>query len=145
MERNRTFLFDRSRQQGRLERSGRDRLDLLHRMSTNDVQNLKSGEGRSTVLVTALARIMDREILHSRPDSALLVADQPETVRAWLQKHIFFRDQVKIRDVTTALGQLEIYGSSAAEIASSIAPGVSVLPVHHFVELPGGTLVARTF
>ncbi len=61
-----TWLFDRSAQQGRLELTGRDRLDLLHRMSTNDLLKLKPGEGCSTVLTTALARIIDRLIVYHR-------------------------------------------------------------------------------
>jgi tRNA-modifying protein YgfZ len=145
MDHGRTLLFYRSEKQGRLEFTGRDRLDLLHRMSTNDVQNLQPGQGRSTVLTTALARIIDRVIVYHRPDTTLVVANQPETVRAWLQKHIFFRDQVKIRDMSATLGQLELHGPLAAEVARTIAPVVADQELHHFVELPGGTLLARTF
>ncbi len=145
MDRENTVLFDRSGQQGRLELTGRDRLDLLHRMSTNDVQNLQPGGGRSTVLTTALARIIDRVIVYSRVESALLVANHPDAVRAWLQKHIFFRDQVKIRDVSSALDQLELFGARAAEITNRIAPGAADLAMHHFIELPSGVLASRTF
>ncbi len=143
-----TILFDRSRHQGRLELTGRDRLDLLHRMSTNDMLKLRPGEGCSTVLTTALARIIDRVIVYARGETALIIANQPATVRTWLQKHIFFRDQVKIRDVSSDLGQLELYGPQAAAIVEGMAPGTSALALHQFVEVPadsGSTLIARTF
>src|SRR5258708_11787954 len=143
-----TYLFDRSQQQGRLELVDRDRLGLLPRMSTNDFQNLQPGEGRSTVLTTALARIIDRVIVYNRGETALLVTNQPAVVRAWLQKHIFFQDKVKIRDVSSALGQLELYGPQASEIAEGFAPGVRNLPLHHFIEtelLGQSALIAKSF
>jgi folate-binding protein YgfZ len=141
-----TWLFDRSAQQGRLELTGRDRLDLLHRMSTNDLLKLKPGEGCSTVLTTALARIIDRLIVYHRGETALALANQTETVRAWLQKHIFFQDQVRLRNVSGELGQLELQGPAAAAIAEHLAPGAAALALHHFVEVPDGQLlVARTF
>ncbi len=146
-------MFDRSGQQGRLEMTGRDRFDLLHRMSTNDLLAIQPGEGRSTVLTTALARIIDRLIVYHRGDTALVLMNYPNVVRPWLQKHIFFRDQVKLRDVSAELGQLEVYGaeaaSSVANLVGSIAEeDLSRLALHQFVEAPidGGTcLIARTF
>src|SRR5579871_2419423 len=105
-----TYLFDRSQQQGRLELLDRDRLDLLHRMSTNDFTTLPPGEGRPTVLTTALARIIDRVIVYNLGESALMLTNQPGTVRVWLQKHIFFQDKVKLRDVSAEKSQLELYG-----------------------------------
>ncbi|MEP7287612.1 MAG: glycine cleavage system protein T [Chloroflexota bacterium] len=141
-----TYLFDRSNYQGRLELTDRDRLDLLHRMSTNDLLKMQLGEGRSTVLTTANARIIDRVIVYHRGETALMLANQPAVVRTWLQRYIFFQDKVKIRDVSAELGQLEIYGSQAAEIAESIAPGASGLALHSFIDVPeSGLLIARTF
>lgn len=95
-----TLLFDRSTQQGRLELTGRDRFDLLQRMSTNDFGNIQPGEGRTTVLTTAIARIIDQLIVYHRGESAVMIDNYPDVVRAWLQRHIFFRDQVKLRDVS---------------------------------------------
>ncbi|MCC7447434.1 MAG: folate-binding protein YgfZ [Anaerolineae bacterium] len=143
-----TLVFDRSQQQGRLEMVDRDRLDLLHRMSTNDFKTMQPGEGRSTVLTTALARIIDRVIVYNRSESALLVLNQPDTVRNWLQRHIFFQDKVKIRNVSNDLGQLELYGTQAATIAESIIASAGSLALHHFVEIPTDTgfiFIARTF
>ncbi len=139
-----TLLFDRSAAQGRLELIDRDRFDLLHRMSTNDLQNLQRGEGRPTVFTTALARIIDRVIVYNLGETALMLTNQPETVRGWLQRHIFFQDKVKIRDISKDKGQLELQGPLAAQIADSIVPGASALPLHHFVE-SSETFVARTF
>jgi len=143
-----TLVFDRSQQQGRLELVDRDRLDLLHRMSTNDFKTMQPGEGRSTVLTTALARIIDRVIVYNRPESALLIVNQPDTARNWLQRHIFFQDKVKIRNVSNDVGQLELYGLQATRIAESIISSAGSLALHHFVEMPtdsGFIFIARTF
>src|SRR4051812_1327549 len=139
-----TLLFDRSAAQGRLEMIDRDRFDLLHRMSTNDFQNMQPGEGRPTVFTTALARIIDRVLVYNLGETALMLTNQPETVRGWLQRHIFFQDKVKIRDVSKDKGQLELHGPLAAPVADSIVPGSSALPLHHFIQ-SSETFVARTF
>src|SRR5262249_26215176 len=139
-----TLLFDRSAAQGRLELIERDRFDLLHRMSTNDFQNTQRGEGRSSVFTTALARIIDRVIVYNLGETALMLTNQPEVVRSWLQRHIFFQDKVKIHDVSKEKGQLELHGPSAAQVAEFIVPGASKLALHHFVE-SSDVLVARTF
>src|SRR5258708_788598 len=143
-----TYVFDRSQKQGRLELTDRDRFDLLHRMSTNDFTNIQVGEGRSTVLTTALARIVDRVIVYNLGETALLLTSQPGTVRAWLQKHIFFQDKVKLRDVSAEKGQIEVYGLLAAEIVEEIAPGVHDLPLNNFSInqlFEQWSLVAKTF
>lgn len=139
-----TLWYDRSAAQGRLIFTGRDRIDLVHRMSTNDLTNMQQGQGRATVLTTALARIIDRLIVLERGETALMLAGQPEIVRNWLQRHIFWQDQVKIRDASAELGQGEIHGPQAAALAEQIAPGAASLPMHHFIERDG-LIVARTF
>ena len=45
--------------EGRLRAVGRDRLDLLHRMSTNDLTGMAVGEARPTVLTTPIGRMVD--------------------------------------------------------------------------------------
>lgn len=143
-----TLLFDRSVAQGRLELTDRDRLDLLHRMSTNDVKNLPPGQGQTTVLTTALARIIDHVIIYHWGRAILMITNRPGTVRSWLQKHVFWQDRIKIRDVSAELAQLEVYGPTAGQIAAQFVPGAPALPLHHFLEttveeMP--LLVARTF
>lgn len=114
----------------------RDRLDLLHRMSTNDLNSLAPGQGCVTVLTTALARIIDRVIVYHRGETALMVANYPQTVRNWLQRHIFWQDRVRMRDVSAELGQLELHGPAAGEIVARIAgQPVDDLALHSFVEV----------
>ena len=57
--------------EGRLRATGRDRLDLLHRMSTNDLTGMAVGEARPTVLTTAIGRMVDVLWVLNRGEAAL--------------------------------------------------------------------------
>src|SRR5690242_20045101 len=84
-------------QEGRLRAVGRDRLDLLHRMSTNDLLNLPVGQARPTVLTTPIARIVDELWVLNRGETALCLTGpgRATAVRRWLAGYIFYNDKVK--------------------------------------------------
>ncbi len=140
------FLFERSSAQGRLALSDRDRLDLPHRMSTNDVKRLKVGEGCATVLTTALARIIDRVLIYHRGETALMLANYPQVVVNWLRRHVFWQDRFQISDQSAELGQLELHGEGAGALAETLISGAAALALHSFVEDSARKLIiARTF
>lgn len=122
--------------EGRVHVTGRDRLDLLHRMSTNDINGIAVGEARQTVLTTAIARIVDAPWVLNRGETALLVtgAGRATAIRRWLAGYIFFRDDVKLTDASAELGQIGIFGKRAAEIAEALWPGAAALAEDHFGE-----------
>ncbi|GBL17284.1 hypothetical protein EMGBS1_01040 [Chloroflexota bacterium] len=90
---------------GRVWMQGRDRLDLLHRMSTNDMTGMALNTVRQTVLTNHLGRIVDCVEVLNLPDGALLLTspDQSGAVRAWLARHVFFQDDVQLRDTTAEM------------------------------------------
>ena len=150
---NGAVLIDRSAE-GRFELRDRDRLDLLQRMSTNDLRELGIGQGRSTVLTTALARIIDRLVLYERSDDTAAITlavcgvGRTTIIRGWLQRHIFFQDKVQTRDVSTNTCQFGLFGASAESVAAQFVPDIVDLPLHHFREftLAGEiALLARTY
>jgi len=122
--------------EGRVRVTGRDRLDLLHRMSTNDLIGLAVGEARQTVLTTPIARIVDAPWVLNRGETALLVtgAGRATAIRRWLAGYIFFRDEVKLVDASAELGQIGIFGKRAAEIAEALWPGAAALAEDRFSE-----------
>lgn len=136
--------FDRSTAGGRLELTDQHRLDLVHRMSTNDLNSLKIGEGCATVFTTALARIIDRVIVYHRGETALMLSAQPQVVQNWLRRHIFWQDRVKIKDVSGDWAQIETYGPVSLEFATQISPEAATLPLHHWRE-QDGIITARTY
>ena len=125
--------------EGRVRATGRDRLDLLHRMSTNGLNDLPVGEARFTVLTTAIARIVDVLWVLNRGETALALTGpgRATAVRRWLAGYIFYNDQVKFEDAGAALGQLGLYGPRAAQVAEAILPGAAALTANHFLEQDG--------
>jgi len=137
--------------EGRVRAVGRDRLDLLHRMSTNDLLSLPAGQVRPTVLTTPIARIIDQLWVLNRGETVLCLTSpgRATAVRRWLAGYIFYNDQVKFVDAGTELGQLGLYGPWAGTIAEALQPGAAGLPENHFLDAAadaptGEQLVLRT-
>jgi aminomethyltransferase len=125
--------------EGRVRAVGRDRLDLLQRMSTNDLTNMALGEARPTVLTTAIGRMVDVLTVLNRGETALCLTSpgRATAIRKWLSGYIFFRDEVKFEDATSELGQLGIYGPRAGAVAGTLVGGAEALVENRFVEREG--------
>lgn len=132
--------------EGRLRAVGRDRLDLLHRMSTNDLTSLAPGEVRPTVLTTPIARIVDQLWVLNRGETVLCLTGpgRATTVRRWLAGYIFYNDQVKLEDASAALGQFALFGPNAAAVAETLtrSAGAAELIENHFLD-DGELIVLR--
>ncbi len=134
---------------GRLRLTKRDRADLLHRLSTNDVSGLAPGSGLRTVITNHNARIVDLLTVYALPEH-LLVTTSPghgPGMAKVLQRNIFFQDQVLVEDVTATTAQAEIYGAGAAAwLATLTGVDPADWPLHHVqaVEVAGaGAWLAR--
>ncbi|MCC7360234.1 MAG: folate-binding protein YgfZ [Anaerolineales bacterium] len=129
---------------GRVRAVGRDRLDLLHRMSTNDLTGMAVGEARTTVLTSAIARMVDVLWVLNRAETALYLtgAGRAPVVRRWLGGYVFYNDQVKFADATAELGQFGLFGPRAPAVAEALAPGAADLPENRFLD-NGEVVVAR--
>ena len=86
---------------GRLRLTERDRADLLHRLSTNDIVNLSPGDGARTVLVKHNARIVDLLTVYALPEHLLVRASPGHAARvlSLIRKNIFFNDRVGVEDL----------------------------------------------
>ncbi|MDX2160078.1 MAG: glycine cleavage system protein T [bacterium] len=121
-------LFDRSHE-GRLLLTGRDRLALVQRMSTNDVESLPEGSGTATLFTNANGRIIDRITLFHRGDDALVLT-QPgrgQAVRDLLQRNIFFNDEVRLSDLAETHRQFALHGTQADSMFAALFPEIGVL------------------
>lgn len=132
----RTILLDRSHE-GRLAVSGRDRLALIHRMSTNHVEQLAPGEGKPTIFTNATARIIDRVMLYHRADHALAITEpgRGAAVGGYLQRNIFFNDEVRLNDITAQTRQFALHGPAADALAAELAPEMIDMPPLYSREL----------
>jgi folate-binding protein YgfZ len=126
-------LMDRS-WLGRIELSGADRLEFLHRMSTNDMRPLKPGDGLQTVLTTPEAKIIELLTVYAKPESLLCITSPQNgtKVLTWFKRNIFFRDKVKTADLSPLTIQLSLFGPCAGELLKVLTgEAVEALPFYH--------------
>jgi len=124
---------------GRLKYTGKQRVDFLHRMSTNDLLPLQVGQGAGTVFTTPIARIIDRAVVYVRDDDVLMLTSRGNQTRViqWLRRYIFFNDDVQIKDVTEETGMISLYGATVNQVISQLAgEDLSTLPLHHWRTMP---------
>lgn len=119
--------FDVS-QFGRLRVFGEDAIDLLDRLSTNDLTNLRPGTGAGTVLTTNKGRVIDfLRVLHRGGD--ILVLTSPGTqkrVVEWIDFYTFAED-VSVEDVSDATRQFLAAGEGAADAMRAALPAAAEL------------------
>jgi len=123
---------------GRLAIGGADALDLLHRLTTNDVRGLAPGAGIATVFTTAKGRILDLVTLHRTAASLLCLCGEGRagSLRDWIERYTF-REDVTVEDHTASHGTLGVYGPRAASVLEPIlGQDVSQLSLHHVREIP---------
>jgi tRNA-modifying protein YgfZ len=135
------IVVDRSHL-GMLKFTGQTRLDLINRMSTQKVNDLKSGQGAATVLTTDIGRIIDRLILYSASDSAYCLTGEGngDAIARYLMRFVFFMDDFQVTDLSQETAILAVYGRRAGEKLAALFGAVE-LPRHHWrlVDLAGRT------
>ena len=137
-------VMDRSHD-GRLRVSGSKRLDLLNRLTTNEVKSLAPGQGARTALLTDKGRLIDLLRVSAREDFLWLLTSPGNQTR--VMDHIAglrFRDDVSLEDVTSTTAMISLFGPQAAHLLGAAAHA------HHLEDLAvegsremeiGGTLV----
>ncbi len=107
---------------GVLRLNGRDRVDFLQRMTTNDIARLRPGQAAVTILTSPIARIEAVFTVLCRQDDLILLASegQAEVLRQRLQSQIFFMDKVTVTDESGGMGRLRLLGPAAGELLRSV-------------------------
>lgn len=120
---NAAVLMDRSHE-GRFEMVGRDRFEIINRISTNDVIHMAPGEGRPTILTSPTGRIIDRLVVYNWGETAIVTteAGRSQAVLNYLQRQIFFNDEMLIVDLGATTKQFVLHGPAAEAIVQSFAP-----------------------
>jgi len=106
---------------GKIIAAGEDRARLLHAMTTNQVQELKPGEGCYAFFLNAQGRILGDVNLFCREHDFLLDVE-PETREPLYQHldHYIIADDVMLEDATPRLATLSLEGPKALAAAASI-------------------------
>ena len=101
---------------GRLRIAGSDALDLLNRLTTNDLSSLPEGTARSTVLTNGDARVIDHLRLAAADGAIWCIASpgRAEAVAEWIDLYTFGED-IAVTDVSPATAQFAVAGPLAAD------------------------------
>ena len=130
---------------GRLEITGGDAIDLLDRLSTNNLADLEQNSTTGTVLTTNKGRVIDL-LFVNRQEDKLLVITGPTTrtrVLEWIDFYTIMED-VTSRDATEETAMFSLMGGKAADALPDSAQGIS-LHASASVRIEGAdTLVMRS-
>jgi aminomethyltransferase len=127
---------------GKIRVRGEDRARLLHAMSTNNVKDLRPGEGLYAFFLTAQGRILADAYIYNLGE-ALLLDTEPEIAGKLcdhLNKYII-ADDVTLEDETTQWAAVGLEGLNFRERA--IAVGVPVPPQKFSITEWGAGFVSR--
>ena len=124
-------LADRS-YRGRVRISGADALDLLNRLTTNELETLPLGEGAPTVLTSPKGRVVDLLLVGARPDYFVLLTSpgRQEAVMEWIDFYTF-ADDAPLQDITPLTRQFTVVGPGAAAALSAAGALAGQLPQYH--------------
>lgn len=122
---------------GMLKFTGETRLDLLQRMSTNDVKDLASGEGVATILTTDIGRMIDRLVLYASSDAvyALTGENNADRVARYLMRFVFFQDDFHIDDLSAETSIFGVYGKQAGARLRELFGDAAELALHQWRQL----------
>ena len=117
--------------------AGKDRLEFVNRMCTNDARRIEGGRGIAAVLPTAKGRIVDFVRIFARGDELLLLGGggHGPALKSWLEKYVVM-EELAIADRSESATSLLLLGPRAAEVVHDVL-GVSLGPA------PGGFAVAH--
>ena len=107
--------------------SGKDRVDLLHRLSTNDLEPLaKIGQVRSTLFTTAQGRLIDWVDVLATDDALLVIcaAGRGARVAEWIETYTIMED---VRSVVDPGWYFVVVQGSSAEAVIKQTLGASSL------------------
>jgi tRNA-modifying protein YgfZ len=102
---------------GWLRVSGRDRLDFLQRLSTNDFRKLTPCAGLPTVLATATGRMIALLIACASEDAVYLhtAPGRAGTLASHLSSLIFWNDELEVSDLSVETVQFGLFGPGAVK------------------------------
>ena len=106
---------------GKIRATGTDALDLLNRLSTNQVVSLQPGEGAPTVLTTDRGRILDLVAVTNLGDHVLVLTSPQAAGRVieWIDKYTI-ADDVSLEDITSLTAMISVLGPKADSVLNGL-------------------------
>jgi folate-binding protein YgfZ len=103
-------FYDRTTR-GRLIVTGRDRKDLVHRLATNAIAQLRAGQGAITCFCTPKGRLIDWTVVLDRGEDLLLLSGNPERLAGHIMQFTITED-VTVRNYMAI--EIVVCGPAAA-------------------------------
>ena len=124
---------------GMIRIAGSDRLDFLHRLTSNDVKMLKRKKVIPTVLTSPVGRILDVLYLFDDEEQAeavysISLPGRTAATFAYLKSRIFFMDKVEVSNVSSEYAFDNLLGKDVEK----------VLVKFGFTDLPEAGQIAET-
>ncbi len=119
---------------GVLRVSGADHLDLLHRLSTNELRHLQPGQGQGNIFTNEKGRIVERTVLLRFENDVRLIThpENPQKLADWIARFIFLED-VQVENLSGDSAVLTLVGPNAAPLLErSLGLAVGDLSPWHF-------------
>lgn len=95
--------------------TGKETLEFLHRVSTNDVKNLLPFHKKNTLFLNEKGRFIDRATLINLDNVYFLIGSQDKSNKllSWINKYIIMED-IQTVDISEEFVTIELYGSQMA-------------------------------
>ncbi len=106
---------------GLLVVKGKDGLDLLHRISTNDLRGMGEGDVVQTIFTTEKGRLIDivDVIQMDEGDVRIATSSRDPVVLNWIKKFIIMED-VEITDISESNSHLSLVGHHSQKVAEEL-------------------------
>jgi len=104
-----------------LHLTGRDRIQYLHAISSQDIKSLPQGQGTLALLLNPQGRILAELEVYALPESLLVLSHRflREQTIATLKKYVI-ASQVRIEDRTEKMGSCAVEGPRAAAVVEHV-------------------------
>jgi len=113
-------LADRSLS-GRISASGKDSLDLLHRLSTNELSNLQCGTGTTTVLTSNKGRIIDWLVVENLNNQIIILTGIRNQKKIIDHINFYtFGEDASLLDITAKTKMLGLMGPDSISIIQQL-------------------------
>lgn len=126
--REKVALCDRSHW-GLIQLTGQDKARFLHNQTTNNINQLKSGQGCETVFVTSTARTLDLTTAYVTEDAILLLVspNRTEQLLSWMDRFIFPADQIELTNLTGVMAIFTLLGPDSQKTLRNLGISESLL------------------
>jgi folate-binding protein YgfZ len=112
--------------QGIVELKGKDALDLVHRIGTNNLKDLPKEGVKKTIFTSEKGRFISLSTMMNFDNYQLLVCDRVSKLKvmSWIRKYVI-SDDVEVNDANSKYNLLELCGPQSESFASLVCGNVA--------------------